>query len=214
MKKGLQISLTIILVILTLSFYLSDAQVIEDWFDSATDASTFLDVSGSTFAHVDWSPPHTYKPNGNWYVGSSAYASASASPIGDNTSYDATAWVQATGDTANASIPDKSNIDTNRTEQDSEGRSYFYDSHGNGESEVAYKKHPVASTVQNWWDHFWPWAEQVTRSFDLSIYCYYSDTHPTTPTNLTADPHMVSEISGDSNQFVNIGLGNASIAAP
>lgn len=132
----------------------------------------------------------------------------------DHTSYNVTAWVQATGDTNNAQIPGRGNINTNRIARDSEGRTYFYDSHGNGESGVAYKKHPVASTVKHWWDNFNPWAEQVTRSFDLSIYCFYMDRHPNNHMNLTADPHVISEISGDSNQYLNIGLGTASISAP
>lgn len=54
----------------------------------------------------------------------------------------------------------------------------------------------------------------MTRSLDLSIYCYHSARHPTTPTNLTADPRMKSEIDGDANQFVNKQIGRVAIVDP
>lgn len=40
----------ILLVILTLSSYPTDAEFLEDWSDSSTDASTFLDISGTVYA--------------------------------------------------------------------------------------------------------------------------------------------------------------------
>ena len=134
--------------------------------------------------------------------------------MGDHTSYHVTAWVEATGDTNNAPIPGRGNINQERPGWDNEGRAYEYDFHGDAESGVAYKKHPVSSTVRNWWDYFNPWGEQVTRNFDLSIYCFYMDRHPNNPDNLTADPHVFSEISGTSMKYLNMGISNTSIAAP
>ena len=134
--------------------------------------------------------------------------------MGDHTEYHVLAWVQTTGDRNNAPIPGKHNINQERPGWDNEGRAYEYDFHGDAESGVAYKKHPVSSTVKPWWNRVNPWAEQVIRNFDLSIYCFYMDIHPNNPDNLAADPHVISEISGDSNQYLNIGLGTASISAP
>ena len=188
---------------------------IMNWADYNTDESTFISASGDIHAYTFWRPPG-YRVLGSWILNSTVYASASASPMGSNTSYDATAWVQATADKVAADVPYRDNIDTRATARDGEGRSYFYDSHGNGTgvAEVAYKKHPEASTLKNWWDHFNPWAKQVTRSFDLSIYCYHWASHRTTPTELTADPRLKVEIEGDSNQFVNRQIGRATITDP
>ncbi|MYB65667.1 hypothetical protein F4083_10940 [Candidatus Poribacteria bacterium] len=218
--KILQISLATILVILSFSsMTLAQSKTKENdimnWADSKSDESTYMSASGDIHAYIKWIPPG-YRVLGHWSLQSSVYASASAEPMGSDTSYDATAWVEATADKVSADLPYRDNIDTRATTTDGEGRSYFYDSHGNGTgvAEVAYKKHPVSSTLKNWWDHFNPFAEQVTRSFDLSIYCYHWASHPTTPTDLTADPRLKVEIDGDSNQFVNRQIGRATITDP
>lgn len=194
----------------------SKEKYIMNWADAKSDESTYMWASGDISTYVKWSPPNSVKTEGDWVLHSTVTASASASPLGSNSSYDATAWVQATADKDTADLPYRDNIDTRAIARDGDGRSYYYDSHGNGTgvAEVAYKKHPVASTLKHWWDHFNPFAKQVTRSLDLSIYCYHSARHPTTPTELTADPRLKSEIEGDSNQFVNRQIGLVAIVDP
>ncbi len=220
MNKVWKISLAIFSVLLILSSYPSiseiDPVVIKEWNGSATDTSTFLDVHGSILAQTWWSPPHTFKAKGDWVLSSTAYAEAVAYPYGDNAEFHVVSWLQASGDLDQAPIPSKDNIDQDRGQWDSEGRDYNYDSHthSNGGSEVAYKKQVVSSTVENWWEHFNPWAKQVIRSFNFSIYRSYIIRHPTSPSGLTSNPYMQAEISSDSNTYLNQGIGSATISSP
>lgn len=237
MKKKWQISLIIVLVILTLSSYKLEAEhntppdpdiiKIENWDDRATDETTFLDAEGSVHANVIWQYPFVLRPTGYWQLQSSAYASSQAAPLGQNTEYKVRSWVEVTVDTETAVIPGRGGINQERTDHDSNGRPYNYDSRGNQYSGVAYKKHPVSSTVKNWWEHFSPIAIQVTRSFHLSIYCYFSKTNyandPSTnsgsdvddnPMYLTADPYSHSFIEGNSMQYLNKSTSTTSITSP
>lgn len=199
-----------VLMLFALHTHLAQAQIIEDlenWSDSRQDASTFLSVSGSTTAYV-YSSGGTYLIPPYWAVagGSSAYASADS--MGDNTSYDATAWCEGTGDSGTSPVPGRDNIDEGRVWWDSEGRPYYGDSHIEGDAEIAYISHAVGT----WKPH--PWSERKTRTLSLSVFCSYYKRSYQSPTGLTAEPEMSASISGDSNQYVNLGTGSASISDP
>ena len=94
---------------------------LESWSDSDSDPSTFLDVSGSTYAYVYHAPGQIYNAE-YWAVSGSASASASGSSMGDDTWYEATAWCEGSGDENTSPTPGRDNINENQIQHDSEGR--------------------------------------------------------------------------------------------
>ena len=86
---------------------------------------------------------------GHYLVNTSAWSSIHAIPAGDNSSYVCTAYIKGTADTRWKAAPSYDNpniIDQNRTQTDSEGRTYKGDRYWIGGAYAGFKKHPVSHT--------------------------------------------------------------------
>ena len=205
MKKDFLI-LTFALVILALSHTVSSAQVLHDWLEPNPDGNDgYTWASTSKYAEVTYTSVIGFSPASYWALTASASADASADPLGPDSSYDATAWCQTTADRDSDPIPSRGNIHTNRIQHDSEGLPYYGDEHrSSGSGAVAYKKHPVSSIRNQWWN---PLSSQTTRSLSLALYSYLYERDYTSPSGLTANPYAYCSIESDSNMYVNMGFG-------
>ena len=169
------------------------------WTDNTS--SNYLTLSGSTESGT------VTLSDGTDFTSSYASADASAWPAGDDTSYSVSATLGCTADTNTNSIPSSDNLNTSHISWDSEGRPYHYDSDSNTAGVISYKSHPVSSYRKYAW---WPWSEQVTRSFGHSESAYMS----TTGSSSGMSPAMSASISGRSNQYVQLDMESLSLSSP
>ncbi|MYG08679.1 hypothetical protein F4167_19110 [Candidatus Poribacteria bacterium] len=169
------------------------------WTDNTS--SNYLSLSGSTDSGT------VTLSNGTHFTSSYASADASASPAGDDTSYSVTATLGCTADTNTSSIPSSDHLHTSRISWDSEDRPYNYDSYSNTAGVISYKSHPVSSYRKHAW---WPWSEQVTRSFSHSESAYMSSTESSSGMS----PAMSASISGSSNHYVQLDMELLSLSSP
>ena len=168
------------------------------WTDNTS--SNYLSLSGSTDSGT------VTLSNGVDFTSSYASADASAWPAGDDTSYSVSATLGCTADTNTSGIPGSHNLNTSNISHDSEGRPYYYDSHSNQAGVISYKSHPVSSYRKHAW---WPWSEQVTRSFSHSESAYMSTTG-----RVDMSPAMSASISGSSNHYVQLDMESLSLSSP
>ena len=151
--------------------------------NSSNDTFGFTGTTVSTSGYLAGRGTPVYQVTG------SADISGRADPFSEiNSEYRAVIWLMVTGDIDSSPFPGKGNIDTARVEN-----SVNYDEYTSGDATIVYKSHVVSRSYKNQGN---PLSGVVVRSLSHSKSESYVDTHPTSPTGLSASPEVYGSLTG------------------